>query len=258
VAVLVGAVAIAGGVAAALLFNASFLGPKVGDAAPSAAASAPARSVAPPPAPPPVSSPAAMGRKPVPSAQPSASVTATASAPGQAPDVAALRETLLRSLRVRDFASGEEAFLELVQRNPDALRDPEMGVAVRDLAVELDREGKADRLFDALTGRLGQAGLDVLYDLVATRGLASAALRAATVLRRKEVLARATPEMRVAFQLREAACVDKLAMLDRAAAEGDGRALVVLQTQGVACFKKNNKAVQEAMAALRSRLSRGQ
>jgi hypothetical protein len=78
------------------------------------------------------------------------------------------------------------------------------------------------------------------------------------VLRQKDVIARGTPEMRIAFALREASCVDKLGLLDRAAAEGDGRALVVLQTQGVACFRKNNRAVQEAMAALRARLHRGQ
>ncbi len=124
--------------------------------------------------------------------------------------------------------------------------------------MALDRIGQSDRAFDALVGRLGSDGLDVLYDLVSTKGRASAAVRAATLLRRKGVLARATEEMRIAFQLREASCVDKLGLLGRAAQEGDGRTLVVLQTQGVACFKKHNHAVQEAMAALRSRLSRGQ
>jgi serine/threonine-protein kinase len=63
--------------------------------------------------------------------------------------------------------------------------------------------------------------------------------------------------MRIAFELREAPCVDKLPLLDRAAKDGDARALVVLSTQGIGCFKKNNHAVQEAMAAIRSRLSRG-
>jgi eukaryotic-like serine/threonine-protein kinase len=145
-----------------------------------------------------------------------------------------------------------------VAHDPSVFHEPGMALAARDLAVALDREGKGDRLFDALTNRLGSDGLDVLYDLVATKGRAGAAVRAGTVLHQKDVLARATPEMRVAFALREASCVDKLGLLDRAAAEGDGRALVVLQTQGVACFKKNNRAVQEAMTALRARLHRGQ
>ena len=43
-------------------------------------------------------------------------------------------------------------------------------------------------------------------------------------------------------------------LLDRAAAEGDERALLVLETQGVACFDRSNKAVNEATVALRTRL----
>jgi hypothetical protein len=74
------------------------------------------------------------------------------------------------------------------------------------------------------------------------------------MLRRKGTLTRATPEMRIAFQLREAPCAAKLTLLDRAVNEGDARALVVLETQGAACFKKRNRAVQEATVALRSRL----
>ncbi len=159
---------------------------------------------------------------------------------------------------MRDWNGGEAAFLALAERDPAAFRAPDLALAARDLAVALDREGKGDRIFEALTARLGPAGLDVLYDLVATKGRAGAATRAATVLRRADVIARATPEMRVAFALREASCVDKLALFDRAVAEGDGRALVVLQTQGVACFKKNNRAVLTAEQALRSRLNRGQ
>ncbi len=168
------------------------------------------------------------------------------------------RTLLLRALRVRDWNGGEAAFLDLVEHEPAVFRSPEMAAAARDLAVALDREGKGDRIVEALTSRLDTAGLDVLYDLVATTGRAGAALRAATVLRRRAVLARATPELRIAFQLREASCVDKLGLLDRAAAQGDGRALVVLQTQGTACFKKHNRALLEAMTTLRSRLNRGQ
>jgi serine/threonine-protein kinase len=263
----VGVAAVAFGVAAAFFFNASSAGPKVGVAPSSAVAAAPDRSAAtapltgptaPSPAPvPPPASPAAAPREPA-SAAPHASAVVVATAAPEGGEVAAKRAEFLRTLRVRDFAAGEAVFLDLVEHDPDAFRDPEIGVAVRDLAVALDRMGSADRVFEALTSRLGPRGLDVLYDLVATRGKAGAALRAATVLRQKGNLGRASPEMRIAFELREAPCIEKLGMLDRAAAQGDGRALVVLQTQGVACFKKNNRAVQEAMAALRARLHRGQ
>jgi serine/threonine-protein kinase len=157
-------------------------------------------------------------------------------------------------MRVRDLRAGEAAFLEIAQREPDAFHEPDISLAARDLIVALDREAHADRLFDTMTNQLGAVGLDLLYDLVATRGRASAALRAATMLRRKGVLARATPELRIAFELREAPCIAKLGLLDRAVKEGDARALVVLETQGTGCFKKGNRAVREATAALRARL----
>src|SRR5262249_39633558 len=113
-----------------------------------------------------------------------------------------------------------------------------------------------DRIFAALTDQLGTDGLDVLYDLVASKGRSNAALRAGELLRKKEIMARAAPELRIAFELREAPCVDKLARLARAGKEGHARALVVMENQGLACFKKNNKAVLEAMKELRARLSR--
>jgi tRNA A-37 threonylcarbamoyl transferase component Bud32 len=255
----VGAIAVLVGVVAALLFNGSAAGPRIAAAPKPAASVAPAAAV---PATAPVAvsvvppssavSPAASTTSPV-----AANIAAAAPTSGES-DAANQRTLLLRALRVRDWNGGEAAFLDLVAHDGAMFRSPEMAAAARDLAVALDREGNGDRIFEALTSRLGVAGLDVLYDLVATKGRAGAALRAATVLRRRGVLSRATPELRIAFQLREATCVEKLSLLDRAANEGDGRALVVLQTQGSACFKKHNKALLEAMTVLRSRLNRGQ
>jgi eukaryotic-like serine/threonine-protein kinase len=251
-AVIVCGVAVGVGVGAALVFNRSSVGPRVAalPSAPPDVASAPGLPVPPAEA----AAPSAASAT-VPAA---ASTPAPAPAPAETEASAAQRTLLLRALRVRDWKGGEAAFLDLVEHEPAAFRTPDMALAARDLAVAVEREGFGDRLFDALTNRLGTSGLDVLYDLVATKGRAGAALRAGEILRRAEVMERATPELRVAFALREAPCVEKLGLLDRAAAEGDGRALVVLQTQGVACFRKNNKAVLGAMAALRSRLHRGQ
>jgi serine/threonine-protein kinase len=165
---------------------------------------------------------------------------------------------LLRALRVRDWRGGEAAFVGLASQGPRAFQRPDVTIAGRDLAAALDREGIGDRVFELLTNGLGSTGLDVLYELVATKGRSRAALRAAAILRNKDVLSRASPSLAIAFELREASCVDKLGLLDRAEQEGDGRALVVLETQGLACFKTHNHRVKEAMTALRARLSRGQ
>ena len=171
---------------------------------------------------------------------------------------AALRLLLLRALRVRDWKGGAAAFVDLASQHPNAFHAPDMVIAARDLAAALDREGIGDQVFELLTNGLGTDGLDILYEVLATKGRSNAALRAEAILHNPAVIRRATPALSVAFELREASCVDKLGLLRRAEREGDGRALVVLENQGLSCFKKNNRRVKEAMAALRSRLYRGQ
>ncbi len=250
---LVAAVSIAVGIGAALVLH---------DPSPArrSAASAHLAAPAPTPTPPPAiptAEPSTHAAPPPPAPTASPVAAAATDAPVAPESFGDTRALLLRALRVHDWAGGETAFLDLAAHDPGALRAPDISLATRDLAVALERDRRGDRLFEALTDRLGTEGLDLLYDLVATRGKVAAALRAAEVLRKPEVIARATPELRIAFVLREAPCIDKLGLLDRAVAEGDSRTLVVLQTQGVACFRRNNKALQEAMAGLRTKLRRG-
>jgi eukaryotic-like serine/threonine-protein kinase len=248
----VGAASVLVGVVAALAFNSSVVGPRaVGTAhpeSPVAASAAPSQAAGPGTLAPASAAPPA----PVP---PPPAVHSSAAAPPA--EAGTQRAALLRAMRVRDYHGGEAAFFELVERDPGGLRSPDISLAVRDLAVALERDPGGDRILDALSTRCGPEGLDVLYDLVSTRGRAAAAVRAGEMLKKPEVMARATPTLRIAFELREAPCVDKLGLLDRAVAEGDSRALVVLETQGAACFRKNNKALLAAIAALRSRIRRG-
>lgn len=171
-------------------------------------------------------------------------------------DSLALKLLLVRTVRVRDWGGGEGAFLELSRRDSAVFREPEVAAAARDLASAVETERAGDRVFDALENRMGTDGLDLLYDLVSMRGQSRAALRAVEILRRKEVIARATPALRVAFELREARCVDKLALLDRATKEGDVRALLVMETLGTACFGKSHRQLDAAMTELRARVAR--
>ena len=239
----VGAGAVVLGVVGALVFNSSKVGPR---ALPEASAAVAASSVA-------------AGEGSSPPASASAPVQEAPPEPASAPvaDVGVVRAALTRAARMRDWHGGEAAFLELVALEPTALRSPDISLAVRDLAVALERDGSGGKVLDALSTRCGEEGLDVLYDLVATRGRAAAALQAEAILRKPEVIAKASPTLQIAFALREAPCVDKLGLFDRAVAEGDGRALVVLETQGVACFRRNNKTLLAAISALRSRIRRG-
>jgi serine/threonine-protein kinase len=219
-------------------------GPSTTESAAPTAPAAPARSALPDPASAP--SPAA-----------SSSVAAPAPAGPQHVDLAA--RTILRSAAAgHDWPHATDAFLALVDHDVAAFHDPLVVVAARDVAAAAGVTGGdvADRVFEALELRLGTGGLDILYEIVRTRGGSKAAARAQSLLDRADVMARATPELRITFALREAPCADKPALLARAAAEGDGRTLLVMQTLGVACLGKS-QALGDAQRALAQRL-RGQ
>ena len=198
---------------------------------------------------------------PLPSASASASTSTfpTASVAASAVvapvDSLALRLTLTRSARLRDWGRAGEALVELVDADPAALRRNEVAVAARDVTAALERESGAEKLFVALAKGPGDEGLDVLYDIVQSKGGSHAAERASELLRQDTVLLRATPALRIAFRLRDASCVDKIPLFDVAAKEGDGRALVVMETQGRACFKKSRE-LDSGMKELKERLIR--
>ena len=178
---------------------------------------------------------------------------ASASAAGEPAGSLALRITLIKSARTRDWGRGGEALLGLIDVDPATLRRPDIAVAARDVTAALERESGAEKLFAALSRGPGDEGLDVLYDIVQAKGGSHAAVRAAEILRQDAVLSRATPALRSAFRLRDASCVDKIPLFDVAAKEGDGRALVVMETQGRACFKKSRE-LDSAIKGLKDRL----
>ena len=95
----------------------------------------------------------------------------------------------------------------------------------------------------------------MLYEIIETRGRSTPALRATDLLRDPVVAARATAATRIAFELRDAPCDKKLTLLDRGVADGDGRALLVLETVVKRCFK-HNRPVDDAIKQLRTRLKR--
>ena len=86
---------------------------------------------------------------------------------------------------------------------------------------------------------LGSEGLDILYAFVEGQGRSPIAMTATKLLQDEARIKRGTPAMRIALELRNASCVDKLALLDRAGKEGDPRARLALETLGRACFPQN-------------------
>jgi hypothetical protein len=120
---------------------------------------------------------------------------------------------------------------------------------------------QAARLFDIIQSRMGTTGIDILYELVTTRGTSLASKRAAELLREESVRARGTPALRIAYDLRTAGCNGKAALFERASADGDGRTLGQLQelnrdcrrSRGVCCMH-NDPGLRAAIDGLKARL----
>jgi serine/threonine-protein kinase len=181
-------------------------------------------------------------------------------------DAAAWRERLRASLDSKDWRKGATAFLALVELDPAALRESSLREAtVATVATAALGPGDtADKMFDAMEHRLGADGLDLLYEIVRTRGASKAAKRALDTLRRPDVEPRITPALRIALELRTASCERKRTLFERAGQEGDGRALTELvilrgydcrRNSDKCCFE-TDKALADAIKTLKSRLGK--
>lgn len=126
-------------------------------------------------------------------------------------------------------ASGQVAALSAARRllalSPDAAGDD----AVRTLVVAASGgpPEASSAAFDLMANRMGSRGPDLLYELaLKSPSLKSRAMR---TLGDQEVQGRATPALRIAYELRMAtSCKARKALLDRAAQAGDQRAGAVL------------------------------
>ncbi|WP_437293256.1 protein kinase domain-containing protein [Sorangium sp. So ce426] len=174
------------------------------------------------------------------------------------------RAQLSRAVATRNWVLGARSLLALAEADPElalsrGLRE-EVLSTVAGIGFEEDNP-LADEVFDLLTKRLGSGGLDVLLDLVRARGGTKAARRASEILARPEVMARATPALRVLFAFRKASCGGKRALFGRAATEGDERMLFELQVlHGARCRRndpccfRDDKAIADAIQQLKTRL----
>jgi serine/threonine-protein kinase len=182
-------------------------------------------------------------------------------------DAAGWTVRLKKAAAVKDWLRGAKAFLALAKLDPEQIKAEEMRDEVISVAAGIAFENnseEADQVFDVLANRLGSEGLDLLFEIVRSRGATQAGRRASEILSRPEVMAQATPALRVTFEFRRATCGAKRTLLDRAAEEGDQRTLFELQiAQGVRCPRKldpccfrEDQAMTEAIRKLKARLGR--
>ncbi|WP_437722972.1 protein kinase domain-containing protein [Sorangium sp. So ce861] len=234
------------------------------------AAAAPATRVpeplgAPPPAP--AAAPAASASAPMPAgsgAAPAEGAALAGPAPLEGAELPAERERLVGAVRAKRWDDAESALFVLLAKDRAAFEQRDVMTAAAAVAVKSSYrpDGRADPIFEALESRLGQEGLDIAYEIVSGYGGTQGGKRAAALLRRPEVLERASAPLRIAVELREAPCRRKQALFERAALEGDARALVFLEMLrssqcqpriGQCCFH-HHAGLERAVRSLRDRL----
>jgi hypothetical protein len=228
------------------------------DAGPSAQPASSSTAPRPSARPPSTSPPAGTARSPATPSPPTA-------APPPAADAREARAALRRELQLGRYGTATEALARLVEVDPRAAEDGEVRADIVELAmrVMLLTGNEPDRVFEMIAGKIGTTGIDILYELLTTRGGSRAASRAEEVLQDEKVRARGTPALRIAYDLRQTHdCEAKKALFHRAKADGDGRALGQLQLLGRrcgrhanACCLQNDPALREAMDGIKARLN---
>jgi serine/threonine-protein kinase len=180
-------------------------------------------------------------------------------------DAAGLRAQLRNAARQKDWGKGGDAVLALLRVEPRAFRDYDVANGARAVAVGLEQVGgePAAHFFAALTNDAGQSGLDLLYDVSRFRPGSKAAKTALDILRRPDVMTKASPPLRVLVTLRETPCAGKKDWFAKVGDQGDDRALFELELlrdtecprRSDPCCYKDNKALAAAIHALKSRLA---
>jgi eukaryotic-like serine/threonine-protein kinase len=188
-----------------------------------------------------------------------ASASAAAASP---PDDA---EKQLKATSAKTPEDAAKTLTSLLAERPEAFVDRPVQEAAAAVISRL-ADGDAalvDPLFEKLSGGLGEAGLDILYFVAISSDTSTAATRARVQLDKREVVARGSLPMRIAYDLQRWACGRRTLLFSRAAKEGDRRALEVMKGMrppgcepGVGCCLPNDAALTDAISQLEARLGR--
>lgn len=178
--------------------------------------------------------------------------------PLSTPEAIAAWKKLDDFMRKRLAKESVEALEQLLDVDPLAPQDKEVRQAVVKLAPDaaLLRNEVSERMNTLMSTRMGSVGIDLMYELVATRGGTVAAQDAERILRDEAVRARGTEAMRTAYDMRFASgCDAKRALFDRARATGDSRTVMELKLlrecrRGNTCCIRNDQPLDDLIAAI--------
>jgi serine/threonine-protein kinase len=162
---------------------------------------------------------------------------------------------LYKEIQKRQVKSALASLEEFAQLDPGALEDKDVRNAVIRLSVMafLRRDQLSDQMAVLLTTKLGKGGVDLMFELIVTKGGTEAARQADRMLKDAEVRQRGSAAMQVAYDIRlDKSCEAKKKHIARAAEIGDHRALreiKILQRcyRGRPCCLRGDGATKDAV-----------
>lgn len=180
------------------------------------------------------------------------------SLPLSTPEAKAAWKKLDDFMRKRLAKESVDALEQLLTVDPSAIDDKEVRQAVMKLAPDaaLLRNETSEKMNTLLSSKMGSVGIDMMFDLVATRGGTVAAQDADRILRDEAVRARGTEAMRIAYEIRFASgCDAKRALFERARTQGDSRTVMELKLlrecrRGNTCCMRGDQELDDLVTAL--------
>ncbi len=152
-------------------------------------------------------------------------------------------EAFTHALAMNDLRGALAKMKRLLELDPEAPRDDNVRAAIVDLTMRimLVVGPEPDDMFDQLVNHMGTTGIDILYQLVTTKGGSRAATLAQKLLDRPDVVARGTEAVRLAYALRSSkSCEAKKALFPAIGEHGDGRSLGQLYLLNRECGRRHS------------------
>jgi hypothetical protein len=135
-----------------------------------------------------------------------------------------LRDQLVPFATQGSSKEGASVLLALLQLNPRALEDEPIQAATAALVSRLPpKDDSTSSVFYALSYRAGGPGLDVLHRVFEAHPLSYAGHRAESILSLQATSERASPALRITWEIRKTRCAQKPLLFERAGEEGDAR-----------------------------------
>jgi eukaryotic-like serine/threonine-protein kinase len=135
-----------------------------------------------------------------------------------------LRDQLVSFPTHGSSKEGATVLLALLQLNPRGLEDEPIQVATASLVSRLPpKDDSTSSVFYALSYRAGGSGLDVLHRVFEAAPASYAGHRAESILSLQATSERASPALRITWEIRKTRCAQKPLLFERAGEEGDAR-----------------------------------